>query len=313
MALCPLAIASKGNANDGSGEYYFALNGAGGGGALVDQSFIATGPGSPPNQGSFIARSQDTVGNGTDAFIMTDISGVIRWGIGTSGVEAGGNSGDNFAVFAYADNGGFLSAPLTINRASGGVAMSNGLTVGNTLISTGPLVADSAVVGGAATVGGGVLQINGPAGLSRVYDAVYNPPDVGADVLLFTAAADGVTPITTNTYSPARTGLHIVSLTIQANAAGFAWIPGSAALLYGLTYNGGANIEAGAQLYCSLITNPAGMGAIGPIGPNVVEYQNDILVNLTAGRTYAIAAASSGAPNLGAGGNVAVVVQPVYA
>jgi hypothetical protein len=312
MALCPLAIASRADQTNGTGDYYFSVSG-GGTGPVVEPSFIATGPGNPPNQGSFIARSEDTVGNGTDAFIMTDISGVIRWGIGTNGVEAGGNSGDNFAIYSYADNGAFLAAPLTIERASGGVQMLNGLTVGNTLVSTGPLVAASEVVGQNTTVGGGVLQINGPAGLSRVYDAVYNPPDVGNDVLLFTAAADGVTPITANTYSPARTGLHIVSLTIQANAAGFAWTPGSAALLYGLTYNGGANIEAGAQLYCSLITNPAGMGAIGPIGPNVVEYQNDILVNLTAGRTYAIAAASTGAPNLGAGGNVAVVVQPVYA
>jgi hypothetical protein len=72
---------------------------------------------------------------------MTDISGVARWAIGTSGVEAGANSGDNFAIFAYADNGGFLAAPLTINRASGGVQLQNGLTVGNSLISTGPLVA----------------------------------------------------------------------------------------------------------------------------------------------------------------------------
>lgn len=144
MALCPLAIASTADQTNGTGTYYFALNG--GGGAVKDEAFIAKGFGTPANGGYFQATSQDTTGAGTDAFIMTDISGVIRWGIGTSGVEAGANSGDNFAIYNYDDNGAFLSAPIQINRASGGVLMDNGLTVGNSLITTGALVADSAVI-----------------------------------------------------------------------------------------------------------------------------------------------------------------------
>jgi hypothetical protein len=306
MSLLPVinACRSDGQSNP---EYYFALSG-GSVGPVRDSSFVAIGSGNPPNGGGFTAINEDTVGNGTNAYIISDISGVRRWAFGVQGVEAGANSGSDMILSAYNDAGVFLNKPLTFNRASGQVVVNTGLTVDGDAVFTGDVS-----TGLPTTVGGGNIEVVGTLGVSRVYDAVYNPPEVGADVLLFTAPADGVTPITANTYTPARTGLHIVSLTIQANAAGFAWTPGSAALLYGLTYNAGANIEAGAQLYCSLITNPAGMGAIGPIGPNVVEYQNDILVNLTAGRTYAIAAASSGAPNLGAGGNVAVVVQPVYA
>lgn len=146
MALCPLAVASAGKQSDGSGDYYFSLAGGGGSGPTTESAYIAKGfpiaPGSQiTNNGYFSAISEDTTGAGTDAFIMTDMSGVIRWGIGTSGVEAGANSGDNFAIYSYSDAGAFLAAPLTINRASGGVQMVNGLTVGNTLVSTGNLTA----------------------------------------------------------------------------------------------------------------------------------------------------------------------------
>lgn len=314
MALCPLAIASRADITNGTGDYYFALNG-GGTGPVVDSAFVATGTGTPPNQGSFTTRSEDTTGAGVGAFVMTDISGVTRWAIGTDGIEAGANSGDNFAIFAYADDGSFLSAPLEIERASGGVSMNNGLTVNGiaTFAGTSTTSINQFAAGTPTTVGGGLIYANGPVGVSRVYDPVYNPPETGNDVLLFTASVDGVTPSTTNTYTPTVSGLHILSLTIQAFAASFAWTPGTSALLYGLTYNAGSNIVAGGQLYCPLITNPSGMTAVGPLGPNLVEYQNDILVNLVAGTTYAISPASSGTVNLGTGGNVSVVVQPVYA
>lgn len=139
MSLCPLAIASTADRTNGTGSYYFALNG-GSTGPITDQAFVATGTGTPPNNGYFEAISEDTTGAGTGAFRIVDMSGVARWAIGTSGVEAGMNSGDNFAIYSYADNGTFLSAPIQINRASGGVQMTDGLTVGNTLISTGPIV-----------------------------------------------------------------------------------------------------------------------------------------------------------------------------
>jgi hypothetical protein len=217
MALCPLAIASTADRTNGTGEFYFALNG-GGVGPVVDQSFVATGTGTPPNQGSFTAVSQDTTGAGTTAFVMTNIAGVERFAIGLTGVEAGGNSGDNFGIFSYADNGAFLAAPLIIERASGGVTMGNGLTVGNTLVSTGP-----ASVGTAATVGGGLLEIEGTLGLGRVFDAVYNPAIPSQTA--FAAANSAVIPFPVSpgtnaivlgpTFTLARSGMYILTALIS--------------------------------------------------------------------------------------------------
>ena len=62
MALCPLAIASKGNQNDGTGEFYFALNG-GTSGPVVDSAFVANGVGAPGGVGTFTAA-----GNGMALF-----------------------------------------------------------------------------------------------------------------------------------------------------------------------------------------------------------------------------------------------------
>lgn len=292
--------------------YYFALVSTPGEPVITAQAFDAVGTGTPANGGSFTANAQDLTGAGQDAFVMAAAGGVARWAMGMDGVEGGANSGSNMAMFAYADDGSFLSAPLEIIRATGGVVMPVGLNTAQAVVS-GLTSTESLIVGAATDVGGGVAEINGTLGLSRVYDPIYNPPVTGNDALLFTASVDGVTGGSSTPFVCAQSGLYIVSLTLQAYASGFSWTPGTTALLYGLTYNGGSNIEAGAQLYCPLITNPSGMPAIGPIGPNVVEYQNDILVNLTAGRTYVIAPASTGTPNLGVGGNVGVLVQPMFA
>ncbi len=52
-----------------------------------------------------------------------------RWGIITnSTAEGGGNSGSDFQLFRYADNGAFIDAPLTVQRGSGAVVLSNGVT-----------------------------------------------------------------------------------------------------------------------------------------------------------------------------------------
>jgi hypothetical protein len=207
MALCPLAIASKGNANDGTGEYYFALSG-GGTGPVVDQAFVATGTGTPPNGGTFSTRSEDLTGAGVDAFIMTDISGVRRWAIGTSGVEAGANSGDNFAIFAYADDGSFLTAPLTINRASGGVVMTDGLTVGNSAQFN-----DLSGVNIEAT--GSLVGPDGPV-LSQQVDfvteqivAVPSAPGAGQTIIAIGA-----------TFTVPRTGLYILSGLLSYDGSG---------------------------------------------------------------------------------------------
>jgi hypothetical protein len=282
MALCPLAIASTADRTNGTGEYYFALNG-GGVGPVVDQSFIATGTGTPPNQGTFTTRSEDTTGAGVAAFVMTDISGVERWAIGTTGIEAGANSGDNFAIFSYADNGAFLAAPLIIERASGGVTMGNGLTVGNTLISTGP-----ASVGTAGTVGGGLLEIEGTLGLGRVFDAVYNPAIPSqTDLLVNKSGAFPASPL------PAGASSYPIDATFQVPKTG----------LYILTGFVGINSSPGATFTCdngdcvALIAQPTPVGALQggvfvdlspiPAGVEVDRtWSNSIVVKLTGLYNY---------------------------
>lgn len=254
MALCPLAIASTADQTKGTGTYYFALNG--GSAPVRDQAFIAEGFGSPPNQGYFKATSQDTVGNGTDAFIMTDISGVIRWGIGTSGVEAGANSGDNFAIYNYDDNGAFLSAPIQINRASGGVLMDNGLTVGNSLIATGSLVGPDGPVLAQQLDFLSAQQVNLPAA---------------------PAAGQTIVPIGA-TFSVPRTGIYMLSGILGYNGS-----PGT-------------TLVAGASDFFSVILTPSppSPGAlVGGVTVNITPcdatdraWENVATVKLTGGVPY---------------------------
>lgn len=282
MALCPLAIASTADRTNGTGEFYFALNG-GGTGPVVDQAFVATGTGTPPNQGSFTAVSQDTTGAGTAAFIMTNIAGVDRFAIGQTGIEAGANSGDNLAIFSYADNGAFLAAPLIIERASGGVTMANGVTVGNSLTSTGP-----ASVGTAATVGGGLLEIEGTLGLGRVFDAVYNPalaPQI--NILVTQTSPFPASPL------PAGFSSYNVGAVFQVPKTG----------LYALTGTVGINSAVGETFTCapgdcvSLILQPQPVGALQggvfvdltpiPLGIEVDRtWTNSIVVKLTGLYNY---------------------------
>ena len=225
MALCPLAIASKGNANDGTGEFYFALNG-GGTGPVVDSAFVATGLGTPPNGGTFTTRSQDTTGAGIGAFEITNIAGIDRWTIGVIGQEAGANTGSDLAIFAYADNGAFLTSPMTINRASGGVNMANGLVVNNTLVSTGPTN-----IGVAATVGGGVLEIDGTLGLGRVFDAVYNPavPALNSPIAVVTSGPYNGTQATNSTnigtFTVPRSGMYLLNFSFSNDVAADFGVP----------------------------------------------------------------------------------------
>ena len=67
-------------------------------------------------------------GGGRVAFGINDLSGVLplpRWGMGTTGTPAGGNSGSDFALFSYQDGGAFGSAPLTVKRSDGSMAIGN--------------------------------------------------------------------------------------------------------------------------------------------------------------------------------------------
>jgi hypothetical protein len=58
-----------------------------------------------------------------------------RWAIvlGDSSAESGSNAGSNFFIANYNDAGAYITTPLTINRASNLVAVSNGFYVGGVL------------------------------------------------------------------------------------------------------------------------------------------------------------------------------------
>jgi hypothetical protein len=342
MSLLPALNAARSDNNNP--EYYFSLNG-GALGPVTDSAFVATGTAGGAG-GSFVADAQGASagsftakGNGTAPlpttnFNLNQSAGTPVFSMGLINVPTGvGNVGNDFAISRYDDNGGYQGAELTITRSNGTVAVANGLTVGSdaniggNLEVVGDLSGATLNVSGAAqlntslevgtstTVGGGLLEIEGTLGLSRVYDGVYNPPQTGAGTLLFTGIADGVTPgVVQPPFTPTISGTYILSLTIQAYAPLFVWTPGTSALLYGLVYNAGANIVSGGQLYCPLITNPAGMGALTPgLGAGLVEYQNDIIVDLVAGTAYTIIALSTAPVSLGTGGNVAVSATQLFA
>lgn len=248
-----------------------------------------------------ICKVQGTVG-GENCILFNQVNGnAQRWGIGTQGIESGANAGNNFRIFSYNDAGGSLLTPLQINRATGNVTIPAGMAVG-TIMNVGLQSAT------------GTINVVGPNGASPVYDENYNRPTAGNDALLFTASVNGTTGGSSTPFLCTRSGTYILSLTVQAKVDGFSWTPGSTSLLYVLTTDSGATMVAGAQLYVPLISNPNLMPPIGVALPgNMIEYQQDVLVQLTVGKTYTVLCGSNGSPNLGAGGNVAVIVQELIA
>jgi hypothetical protein len=94
-------------------------------------------------------------GAGRVAFGINDLSGglpIPRWGMGTTGTPAGSNSGSDFALFAYQDGGAFGSAPYTVKRSDGAMAIGNISSISATLGGTArgqvfPAVADNTEFG----------------------------------------------------------------------------------------------------------------------------------------------------------------------
>lgn len=130
---------------------YFLLEGAGGnnpgGNPTTDTAFIANGGGAVsgfstnnPASKNVVLMCEDTVGSGKLGISFTDNSGVIRWGMATTSVEASGNVGSDFAILNYDNSGTLLASPIIIERATGNVGIEF-----NALVN-GRLDASSAVV-----------------------------------------------------------------------------------------------------------------------------------------------------------------------
>ena len=284
MSLLPHAT----NANPTTS--YFALAGDAGGAVETAGAFIATGVGAPAN-GLFVAKI-DAVPAGDDVYTIATSAGTTQWSMGVSQTQAPGNVGNDLAFFAYDNSGAFLLAPLIINRASGSISMPEG----------------NLLVGQGTDASGGVVAVNGVAGVSRVFDALYNPPVIGSDSLMFSQATDGTVAVDVG-FIPAVTGTYVLSATVQGFGSGWSWAAGNS-LNYVLTYNGGANVVAGAQIYIAGLVNPTGMAARGPLPADSFEYQTDILVSLDAGTSYDIVRGSTGgAYNTGLGSAIGITVS----
>ena len=305
-----LAQTNQPNANG----YYFALDSTPVDPTVTAPAFTATGAGPAP-VGSFSAKG-DAVPAGIDMFNMVRPNDALQWSMGMVGAPAGANSGNNFALFSYDDNGAFLAGPMTVNRASGDIVTSGNLAVADN-VNAENVAANVAVTAGlGTTVGGGDIQVNGTLGVAQVYDSIYNRPNAGVEVINTTYGPTGVM-LTNPTFTPANSGLHSVTMEITADAAGFSWTNGVFCIMgYFQNPFPPFTLISDSFLACDSLANPTGI--ILPVsGGGVINnvYKKDLvaLVNLTAGTSYAAQINFNGAFNLGTTGGIKFYIQPLLA
>lgn len=214
MSLLPHAT----NANPTTS--YFALASDAGGAIETAQAFVATGGGEAGPNGSFSAQAVGLPA-GNDIFNIVRPDNQLQWSIGISGVPAGANSGNNLAFFAYDDSGAFLSAPMQITRATGGVIITNGLTASQ-VISSGAMACESLTVDGSnvqisqtdflVNLAGGPFTALIPAGLTTNLIGNFTVPVTG--LYLLTADAEvGIDAVNGCTVGPADS----LSLNVDAD------------------------------------------------------------------------------------------------
>jgi hypothetical protein len=219
------------------------------GGVVSEAAYVATGI-VGGSAGYFIAEDQGT-NNGY--FIARGDAGVSpildfqmrkggafangQWAIGMTDAPAGANSGNNFAILSFNDGGAPLSTPLSINRASGEVAV-NDLTVNNTLTVVGnvdmsgsnlfanTLEANvSLCVGLPTTAGGGLIEVEGLSGPSRVFDELYNraiPAQLAPVATVTSAKFNGAqASISTNigNFTVPRSGMYTLTFSFSNDVA----------------------------------------------------------------------------------------------
>lgn len=303
-----LAAVNQPNANG----YYFALDTSPVDPTVTAPSFTATGTATV--NGMFNALADDLCGAGVDVFNMvskTANPNQLQWSMGMVGTPAGANSGNNFALFAYADNGAFLSSPISVNRADGDVIMTGSLAVGGPVLAT-----ESMTAGASTTVGGGLAQINGTLGASRVFDGVYNRPAPGAEVLLSQFGPTGAPVGPLVSYTPANSGLFTLTMEVRADTNGYVWANGTD-IISGYLANVAPPFALLSDSFttCDSLANPAAI--FYPSGFPGGVYVKDIVavINLTAGVAYqpTIAIGASPTFNLGATGGVRFFIQPLLA
>jgi len=107
---------------------------------------------------TFNAYVPPATAGGQGIFIINDLSGAGgitpqgRWAIGTAGIPTGSNAGSDFFLFSYQDDGNFLSAPWSVRRSDGAMAIQNISSIGAQLGGTSkgqvfPIITDNTEFG----------------------------------------------------------------------------------------------------------------------------------------------------------------------
>lgn len=101
---------------------------------------------------------------GNPAFMLTggatQATQALRWGIGTSGAEPlvpGTNTGNNFSLFSYSDDGLSSAQPLNIDRSTGRLLVDPGFNPLHCGIATIPTGATSVVVNSGLVSAGSII------------------------------------------------------------------------------------------------------------------------------------------------------------
>ena len=280
----------------------FASADGGGGGVITAAAFTATGAGQPGNDGRFVARGDAAAGAPALPFQMRTggVSALQQWNIGMTDAPAVANSGNNFALIAYDDGSNPLSVPLAINRATGAVEMSDSLTVGY-----------------GTEVLGANLQVNGTAGLSRVYDSIYNRPNAGAEFIMMTTD-NLLNQTVVQNVTPTYSGLYVLTMEVKASATGLAFTNGTSIINGYLFTSGAGGYITDSYLCCDFVANPTGFNTPGAtIPPNTYVKDSVAIVNLQAGVTYSAGVFGSAGINLGTSGatngGIRMFIQPLLA
>lgn len=123
----------------------------------------------------------NALASGQNRIISGATNGLTRWIIlpGDSVTESGSNAGSNFGINRYNDAGTFVDSPLTINRATGVVALSQ------------PLPAGSGGTG-ITSLGGGIPAFLGTPSSSNLATAITD--ETGSGALVFGTSPALTTP-----------------------------------------------------------------------------------------------------------------------
>lgn len=120
----PVANGGTGATTGAVGPYLPLV--AGSGNPLTGALYIVPGSG-----GAFVNLRKSGSGQENSIYGKSATDAANRWSVtlGDIAAESGSNTGSNFGISAFNDAGGFLSTPLTINRATGLVTISTSLQI----------------------------------------------------------------------------------------------------------------------------------------------------------------------------------------